>query len=373
MTIRGSVRVDRKTKELVKRLKPGEIAVIVHQDLDEVAADSLVKKHVRAVLNCRQSISGRYPNLGPKCLVEHNVPLIDNLGEDFAELIREGDEIEIQDNLVLKHGKVLGSAILLDADSVAEKMEWASQNLSRELARFIENTVTYALKEKRVILGQVPTPQTRVSFAGRHALVVVRGRDYKDDLNTIRSYIAEVRPVLIGVDGGADALLECGYRPDLIIGDMDSISDQALTSGAEIIVHAYTTGEAPGLQHIRDLGLEAQVFAFPGTSEDVAMLLAYEKGAELLVAVGTHSNLIDFLEKGRKGMASTFLVRMKVGSSLVDAKGVSRLYSGRVKARHFLQIVAAALLPVTAVSLVSPPAQFFFRLLVLKARLAFNV
>lgn len=373
MSFRGIVRVDRKTKELIKRLKPGEIAVIAHQDLDEVAADALAKKHVRAVLNCRQSISGRYPNLGPKRLVEQNVPLIDNLGEQFLECVREGDEIEIRDNLILKDGKVVASGSLVDADWVAGKMELASQNLSRELARFIENTVTYALKEKKFILGQVPTPETRVSFAGRHALVVVRGRDYKEDLNTIRSYISEVRPVLIGVDGGADALLECGYRPDVIIGDMDSISDQALKSGAEIIVHAYTSGEAPGLQRISELGLRAEVFAFPGTSEDVAMLLAYEKGAELIVAVGTHSNLIDFLEKGRKGMASTFLVRMKVGSSLVDAKGVSRLYTGRVKARHFLQIATAALLPVTAVSLISPPAHFFFRLFLLRARLAFNL
>jgi uncharacterized membrane-anchored protein len=111
---------------------------------------------------------------------------------------------------------------------------------------------------------------------------------------------------------------------------MDSVSDATLTCGAEIVVHAYRDGRAPGLERVQQLGLDAVVFPATGTSEDVAMLLADDKGASLIVAVGTHATLVEFLDKGRSGMASTFLTRLRIGGKLVDAKGVSRLYRSRI-------------------------------------------
>ena len=155
---------------------------------------------------------------------------------------------------------------------------------------------------------------------------MVRGYDYKADLDVLRPYIREFKPVLIGVDGGADALVEAGYTPDMIIGDMDSVTDDVLRCGAEIIVHAYPDGRAPGLARVHQLGVAALTFPAAATSEDIAMLLADEKGATMIVAVGTHDTLVEFLDKGRGGMASTFLTRLKIGGKLVDAKGVSRLY-----------------------------------------------
>ncbi|NLG84930.1 MAG: hypothetical protein GX493_10075, partial [Firmicutes bacterium] len=225
--------------------------------------------------------------------------------------------------------------------------------LGVELEKFVQNTREYALKEKDLILGGVPPPEIKTKIKGRQVLVVVRGSNYREDLAALRSYIREMRPVLIGVDGGADALLEAGYRPDLLIGDMDSVSDEALRSGAEIVVHAYPDGRAPGLSRVKALGLPCHLFPAPGTSEDIAMLLAYERGADLIVAVGTHSNMIDFLEKGRPGMASTFLVRLKVGAILVDARGVSRLYHSRMKTGYLVGMFMAALLPLLALILVA--------------------
>src|SRR5262249_36493978 len=146
----------------------------------------------------------------------------------------------------------------------------------------------------------------------------------------LRPYIREYRPVMIGVDGGADALLEAGYRPDLIVGDMDSVSDEALLGGAELVVHAYRDGRAPGLERLERLGLPAVVFPAAATSEDIAILLADDNGAALIVAVGAHTTLMEYLDKGRAGMASTFLTHLRVGGKLVDAKGVSRLYRSRI-------------------------------------------
>jgi len=173
---------------------------------------------------------------------------------------------------------------------------------------------------------------------------VVRGYHYKEDLAMLRSYIREYRPVLVGVDGGADAIVEAGYQPDMIVGDMDSVSDQTLRSGAEIVVHAYRNGKAPGQKRVEDLGVEHVVFPATGTSEDVAMLIADDSGAQLIVAVGTHNTLIEFLDKGRSGMASTFLTRLRVGSKLIDAKGVSQLYRTRISTWQLVLLALAGLL-----------------------------
>ncbi|RJQ41315.1 MAG: hypothetical protein C4550_02045 [Nitrospiraceae bacterium] len=341
-TIRGTARLDRKTKHLVKRLQPGDIAIINHRDLDEVCAQALVDAKVRAVINAAPSLSENYPNSGPLTLVNNGIYLLDNVGLSVMEKVKEEDIVEISGNTFTVPGLWIGTGEVLDMEHIEQKMEETKKNIGMVLEKFVQNTIEYAQHEQELLLGEIPVPDTRVSFQNRHTLIVVRGQNYKDDLAAIRSYIEEVKPVLVGVDGGADALREFGYKPDIIIGDMDSISDETLRCGAEIIVHAYPDGRAPGLNRIQELGLEAVTFPSPGTSEDIAMLLAYHKGTEIIVAVGTHSNMIDFLEKGRKGMASTFLVRLKVGSILVDAKGVNKLYRRKVKYRYLAELIAAA-------------------------------
>lgn len=374
MEIKGVARVDARTKDLAKRIQPGEIAIINHKDIDEVAADSLVAAKVKAVINAAESISGMYPNLGPITLAEKNIVIIDNVGKNIMSLIVEGEEIIItSEGEILKEQRVIGKGEVLTENTIKELMEETKKNLGLVLDKFLDNTITYAQQEKGLITGELQIPEVSTDFKGRHTLIVVRGQNYKEDLATIKTYIEEVHPILIGVDGGADALREFGYRPDLVIGDMDSISDDTLRSGAEIVVHAYPDGRAPGLQRVTDLGLSAKTFPAPGTSEDIAMLLAYEKGTDLIVAVGTHSNLIDFLEKGRKGMASTFLVRMKVGSILVDAKGVSRLYRQSIKPMYLILIILAALVPFFLVLIVTPATRQLLRLIYLQIKVFFGI
>lgn len=369
MQVKGKVRLDRRTKRLVGRLTSADIAVIAHQDLDEVAAESLIAVNPRAVVNASQSISGRYPNPGPASLLEAGIPILDNVGEEVFQKLTEGQQIEIREQELYCEGKLIAHGTELNKESVAQKMAQARASLSQELDKFVQNTLEYAKKEKDLIIGGLAIPEVDTEFRERQVLVVVRGQHYKEDLLAIRSYINEMQPVIIAVDGGADGLLEFGYQPDMIVGDMDSVSDKALTCGAEIVVHAYPDGRAPGLPRVQKLGLPAKVFAASGTSEDIAMLLAYEKGASLIVAVGTHSNMIDFLEKGRPGMGSTFLVRLKVGSILVDAKGVNRLYRGGMRAKYFFQLTAAALLPFLLVVGLSEPLRQFGRLLWMKFRI----
>lgn len=373
MLIKGKAKVDKKTKNLVKRLRAHEIAVIDHADLDELAAESLVNCRPKAVVNASPSITGKYPNTGPLTLIRAGVPLIDAAGRELMGLVRDGDEITIDENGIFCKGRRIAGGTLLSERDALEMMAATQENLKVELAKFVDNTLNYAQREQGLILGEYPVPKLRTKLQGRHALVVVRGQGYHDDIQAIRSYIDEVKPVLIGVDGGADALFELGYRPDLIIGDMDSVSDQTLRCGAELVVHAYPDGSAPGLRRVERLGLRAVTFPAPGTSEDIALLLAYEKGAELIVAVGTHSNMIDFLEKGRAGMASTFLVRLKVGSKLVDAKGVNKLYRQGPRLRQVAQIFLAALLPLLVVAVSSPPIRNYIKLLIIQFKVLLRI
>jgi uncharacterized membrane-anchored protein len=328
--VRGTIRIDARTKLLTKRLRSGDIAIIDHQDLDKVSAEALIACRPVAVVNAATSITGRYPNMGPELLVGAGVPLLDDVGSDVMPTLKDGQSARLDGDTLYVDEVIVAKGTLLDHEIVAAAMIEARAGLAVQLEAFAANTMEYLRRERALLLDGIGVPDITTVLEGRHALVVVRGYHYKEDLQTLRHYIREYRPILIGVDGGADALLEAGHRPHLIVGDMDSVSDGTLNCGAEIVVHAYRDGQAPGLERVRQLGLESVVFPATGTSEDVAMLLADDKGASLIVTVGTHATLVEFLDKGRSGMASTFLTRLRIGSKLVDAKGVSRLYRSRI-------------------------------------------
>ncbi len=361
--VSGVARVDRRTKNLTKRLKPGEIAIIDHVDLDRVSAEALVACGAGAVVNVRPSVSGRYPNLGPEILVEAGIPLVDSVGADLLSEVHEGERLRVDGSTIFRDGSTdsvpIGKGNLQTEESLTDLMDAARQGLSAQLEAFAANTMEYLKRERELLLDGVGVPDIETRIRGRHVLIVVRGYDYKEDLAMLGHYIREYRPVLIGVDGGADALLETGLKPDLIVGDMDSVSDAALRSGAELVVHAYRDGRAPGLERLAHLGLRGVAFPATGTSEDVAMLLADDKGAELIVAVGTHATLVEFMDKGRSGMASTFLTRLRVGSKLVDAKGVSRLYRSRIPAWTLVLLLVGCVLAVIVALAATPTGQAY--------------
>ena len=368
--ITGVARVDRRTKDLAKRIKPGEIAVIDHRDLDTVATESLIEAGVAAVVNADASISGRYPNVGPLLLPAAGVPMVDQVGSEVMDQIVDGTTITIRGHQVLVADEVVAEGCAQDMDTMAAILETSRQSMGDELERFASNTLEYLRHEGHLLVDNPEIPDIPVDFRGRQVLMVVRGVDYKKDLQLLErsGYIREQKPLLIGVDGGADALLAMGKVPDVIIGDMDSVAEKALRCGAAIVVHGYADGRAPGSERLDEMGVEHVVFASTGTSEDIAMLIAFERGAELIVAVGTHNSMVDFLDKGRAGMASTFLVRMKVGPILVDAKGVNRLYDSRVRKRDLLFLVLAALLAMVVITLVSDPVRLVLRGLTLSFR-----
>ena len=354
-------RLDRKTKDLTRRLKPGDIAIIDHADLDRVSAESLLNQQVAAVVNVAPSMTGRYPNLGPQLLVEAGVPLIDDVGPDVFEKVSEGHLVRLDGDTLYLGDAVAAKGTVQTSDSVASAMIRAKAELAAQIRAFMANTVEYIGRDFEELIDGIRVPELRTKLEGRHALVIARGYRHREDLQALRAYIREFKPVMMAVDGAADALLDAGYRPHLILGDMDSVTDRALTCGAEIVVHAYPDGSAPGLDRVRSLELDSVLCPATGTSEDVALLLADELGARLIVAVGMRTTLVEFLDKGRAGMASAFLTRMRVGDKIVEPKGVSRLYQSRISTSWLVLLVVTAAVTIVAGLYYSPAGQIITR------------
>jgi uncharacterized membrane-anchored protein len=354
--VAGTVRIDRRTSTLVRRLRPGDIAVIDHLDLDRAAAEALVECGVVAVVNASPFISGRYPNLGPEVLARSGILMLDDVGANAFTRLHDGSAARIDGGDVLVADQVVLSGHLLDGDEVRTQMDSARGGLESQLQSFTHNTTEFLRREQDLLLHGQGIPATRTSFAGRPVVVVVQGYDYRADLRLLRHYIREQRPLLVGVDGGADALLAAGHRPDLVVvgaSGLDqpgtasdsgqTISDNALKSAREVVLHTDRAGRTVGADRLERAGVRAKTLAASGTTEDVALLLADFAGASLLITVGTHATLDDFLDRKRSGLASVFLTRLRVGTKLIDAKGVPQLYAGRVLPWQLLLVLLAGL------------------------------
>jgi uncharacterized membrane-anchored protein len=378
----GPVRLGRKTKLLVRHLLAGDIAVVDHLDIDRVSAEELIAAGAVAVLNCRASTSGTYPNLGPQLLVEAGVLLVDLPDDSLFHSLSDGDAVTVRSSTsdaraeVLYKGQPLVSGGVLDLARVRAETEARRREIGDALERFAHNTIEHMREERELLAGRIDLPRFRTDFRDRSALVVVRGVDHQRDLRALRPFIRDTRPVRVAVDGGADALLEAGLRPDMIVGDMDSASEAALLAGrdgkTELVVHSYPDGRAPGRGRLEELGAPFKLVPAPGTSQDVAMLIAAEKGARLIVTVGSQFNLVEFLDRNREGMSSTFLTRLRIGEILVDAKGVSRLYRPMPGLAPLVVVILAGLVALIAVVWMTPALRDVVDLLWLKLQLLFG-
>jgi len=384
--VTGAARLGRRTKLLVKDLERGEIAVIDHLDIDRVSAEELIAAGAVAVLNCRPSSGGSYPNLGPQLLVEAGILLVDLPDDSLFDVLADGEQIQVvvpgvarpesgesKVGEVRRGGDVLASGQVLDLERVCAETEARRSEIGEALERFARNTIEHMREERELLAGRIELPRFATDFRDRSTLVVVRGVGHQHDLRALRPFIRDMRPVIVAVDGGADALLEEGLTPDMIVGDMDSAGEEALRCGAELVVHCYPDGRAPGRRRLEELGLNFKLVPAPGTSQYVAMLLAAEKGARLIVSVGSQFNLVEFLDRNRKGMSSTFLTRLRIGEILVDAKGVSRLYRPRPGLTPLLVVIAAGLLAMLAVVWMTPALRDVAELLWLKLQLLAEV
>jgi len=327
-SVAGTARLGRTTKRLTPTLGPGDVAVIDHPDLDRLSAEDLVRSGVACVVNAAPSSTARYPNPGPLVLAEAGVLLVDAPDVPLFALLSDGDGLAVTGGRIERDGELLGYGEVQDLARAKRHLELGRDRLDQAVSAFTANTMAHLRSEGELLARPVGLPSLHTAFRGRPAVVVVRSASAREELAQLAGFVREERPVLVAVDGGADALLDAGLAPDVIVGDFDSASDAALRSGAELVVHAHPDGRAPARERMERLGLGFHVVSTPGTSEDAGMLLAADLGAELLVAVGSSWDVVDFLDRGRDGVSSTFLTRLRTGGMLVSAPVAARLYSG---------------------------------------------
>jgi uncharacterized membrane-anchored protein len=371
--VEGSARLGKRTKHLVKRLKPGDVAIIDHEDLDRVSAEELIACGVKAVVNAARSSSDRYPNMGPLLLVSAGVLLVDAPGAPLFERLKDGDAIVVRGGDIRRGDELIATGQVQEPVALRQLNDERRREIGEALEAFARNTVEHMIEERELLVGKLELPRFDTDFRDRPALVVVRGVDHKRDLRALRPYVRDVKPVIVAVDGGADALVEHGFKADMIVGDMDSVSDSTLRMGAELVVHAYPDGRAPGRERVQELGLPHKVVPAPGTSQDIAMLIAAEKGARLIVSVGSQYNLVEFLDKNRRGMSSTFLTRLRVGEILVDAKGVSRLYRPRPGLTPIVALFIVGVIAFVAIVALTPGLRDVADLLWLKLQVLLGI
>ena len=345
--VTGIARVDRRTGDLLRRIGHGDLVILDQVDLDRATAEALVDAEVTGVVNASPSISGRFPNLGPEIVVGAGIVLIDGVGTEILRAVKEGSKVRLHEGGVYVGDKEIGRGTEQSIETIADLMIDAKAGMSAQLEAFSANTIEFLRRERTLILDGVGVPELNATIRGQQVLIVASGRDHEEDLRRLKRYITEHRPVLIGVDGGADTLHHLGYSPNVIVGDPDGLSTDTLRSGAEVVVPAHMDGHAPGLERVQDLGIGAVTFPASGNSEDLALLLADAHGATLVVTVGFQATLHEFLDRGRSGSnPSTFLTRLKLGSKVVDGKAVATLHRSRVSIGAVVLLVLAALIAV---------------------------
>ncbi|CCH33817.1 putative cytokinetic ring protein SteA [Actinosynnema sp. NPDC047251] len=358
--VTGVARVDRRSGDLLRRLSPGDIAVLDHVDIDRRTAEALVSAEVVGVVNASPSISGRFPNLGPELLIEAGIPLIDGVGTGVLRELKDGTKLRLHEGAVYAGEKEVGRGVEQSAESIADAMIEAKAGMAAQLEAFSANTIEFLRRERALILDGIGVPEVFVPVRDRQVLIVAGGSKHAEELRKLRKYIREYRPVLVGVDAGADTLHDAGYKPDIIVGDPDGIGTETLKAGGEVVVPAQTDGHAPGLERIQDLGIGAVTFPATGNAEDLALLLAEAHGASLVVTVGLRAGLREFLDRGHSGSnPSTFLTRLKLGSKLVDGEAVATLHRSRVSLGVMLLLVLAAVVAMAAALAVSGVGQVY--------------
>lgn len=343
----GTAVVDRDTERLLCRVGPGDIVVLDAHDLDRMTADMLVDAGVAAVINASRSISGRYPNQGPEVLVAHGVRLIDDTGPEVFKKVKDGARVRVHNGAVYAGDRRLIVGVERTDEEISDLMHEAKSGLVEHLEAFAGNTIEFIRSESPLLIDGIGIPDIDVDLNRRHVVIVGEEDAAADDLKSLKPFIKEYQPVLVGVGGGADVLRKAGYRPQLIVGDPDKMTADVLRCGAQVVLPADADGHAPGLERIQDLGVGAMTFPAAGSAMDLALLLTDHHGAALIVTAGHSATIEEFFDRTRaQSNPSTFLTRLKVGQKLVDAKAVATLYRNRISGGAIAMLVLAMLIAI---------------------------
>ncbi|MDN5893072.1 MAG: putative cytokinetic ring protein SteA [Nocardioides sp.] len=363
--ITGTVRVERRARNLVPRLQPGDIAVLDHLDLDRTTAQQFVDAEVVAVVNASRFVSGRYPALGATILIDAGILLVDGIGPEALSALKDGRNARLHQDGLFDGEDELARGDVLDDDRLTAELGEARSGMISQLESFTHNSTEFLRQEQELFLHDKGAPRLGTRLRDRPVVVVVPGPDHAEELKGIKAYLREQKPVLIAVDRGADALLAAGHAPDVIVltsplstgRESVDVSAKALRAAKDVVLVVDRGSGTTPTDSLERMGVRSLRFETGATTEDAALVLGFLGHASLIVGVGVHTSLDDFLDRQRGGLSSTFLTRLKVGAQLVDARAIPALYSGRVRLWQVLLVLLVGLLAVAAAIAVTPVGQ----------------
>jgi len=349
--VRGTLRAERPTHALLPRLRQGDVAVIDHVDLDRRSAQAMVDAGVVAVVNAQSMVSGRYPNRGPEVLAEAGIVLVDSVGEAGLASLVDGRRVRVLDGQIYDGEQRLTEGRAVDLETVHAEMDRARAGLAAQLEAFTHNSSELLRREEEVLLHGTGVPRMHTQIADRAVVVVVDHPDAVRQLRGLRSFVKEQRPVVVAVGDAVVRLPAVRRAADVVVvgPDPDALPPSRSLRAARDVVVAPGSRSADGVvEALERIGVVPHRFDSSLAPEDAALLLAGAHHPRLVIGVGMSTTLTDFLESQRPGLAGTYLSRLALGPTLVDAAAVPTLYSGRVEKRHLLLALFVCLLVVGA-------------------------
>lgn len=354
-SLSGVVRVDARARKLAARMEPGDIAVIDFRDLDRATAQAFVAAGASAVLNAAESMTGRYPNLGPLVLLEAGITLVDDLGPDVMTLL-EGNKVVIKDGEVIHKGKTVATGKRMTVEAVREATSIAREGFATQIQAFAATTGEYLERESALLMSGSGLPELSISLEDRVVVVVLDDKDSPAQLRAARAWLNDTHPLVIAVDGGAEIAAQARLKPSVIVGDMEIITEKQLRSGAELIVGSGDQHTA-GADRLKRMGLDYHTVTTAASAADIAILLATMAGAKAVVTAGEHATFDDFLDRGRNGMAAAFFTRLRAGGKLIALPAVAATYKPRVRLPIFVLLIVSAMVALGAALFTTPLGQ----------------
>lgn len=337
-----------------RRLGTRDVAVLDLNRAPAETARALVEAEVAAVVHAPREGEDMLPRAAFRILAASTVPVVEDA--DLAG-VADGTRVRIHEGTVyaVKSDEEIASGREVEPATLLAEVDAAERGYVESALAHLANATEFLSLEHPLLLDGEGLPSIDVDFTDRHVVVVTGDASSREQLSELKPFIREYRPLIVGVGGGSEFLRASRMTADLVVATPTDVSDDVLTDAAVLVVPADRDGRAEGLERITELGLGATTFPAAATARDMALLLAYHGGAEMIVVTGDDRGLENAFRNSSS--PSSTMVDTTVSSRLVHADACATLYRSRGAGIGLALVVLAALVAVAAVVVARDAAQ----------------
>lgn len=347
--VTGVARLPRRNESLPRRMSHRDIVFVGLESLSSEDARAIVDADVAHVVAVRGE-AARAPRAAYRVLAAAGVPVLDDIPAESIARLEDGNKVRIDGASLYLGERELATGTVATASTLLDRNASAETAMVDSALGHYADSVEFLQVENSLLLDGEGVPELDVKMKDRHVLVVTGGANSAAELDDLKPFIREYRPVVIAVDEGANLCQKARLRPDIVVGNAEIMTDEVLRAAGEIVLPADRDGRCAHIQRVTDLEVGAVTFPAMAPARDLAVLLAHHGGAAMIVTTGESQALAD--KYAAQGMApSSSVVNMLVGDKLVGAAACASLYRSRggmlalaMLVLVVLAVVAAALI-----------------------------